>query len=110
MSGSFDGAQVLSGLNNCKQQDANFAQQLDALKDAEKQIQAFLTLQRDQKSPALKQVLEKEGTRLRDLLGKNSDQTAALQKRLDEIQQWLQQFDGGAAPAQEKKGGAKAQA
>lgn len=108
LAGAFDGAQVLGGLNAWKQQDTTFAQQLDALKEAERRIEEFLQRQWEEKSPALKQVLEKEDSRLRELIGKSSDQAASLQKRLDQIQDWLRKFDGGAAAPPDKKGGAKA--
>jgi hypothetical protein len=111
LSGNFEGPAVLRDLNSWKQQNAALDDQANALKEVENHIQQFLKRQFEDRSPALKQVLLKEESRLREQIGKSTDQAAALQKRLDEITAWLAKMDAGAAqqPAP-KKGGVAASA
>jgi hypothetical protein len=111
LAGNFDGVQVLNALTAWKQQDANFEAQLAALAEVEEKIRQSLQRAIEEKSPAFKQVLVAEESRIREQIGKSSDQAAALQKRLNEIRQWLEKFDSGAAwPLAQtpppKKGGA----
>lgn len=111
LSGNFEGPAVLSALNSWKQHNAALDDQANALKEVENHIQQFLTSLRDNKSPALKQVLLNEQTRLQEQIGESTGQAAELQERLDKITAWLAKMDAGAAqqPAP-KKGGAAASA
>ncbi len=106
LSGNFDGATVLNAWNGWKQQQAQLDDQKKALKEVTAIIDAFLGQQLQSRSPALRIVLQKEEARLKNQIGKSADQAAALQKRLDEINQWLQSLEE--APA--KKSGAAAKA
>jgi hypothetical protein len=106
LAGSFEGAQVLSALTAWKQQDAAFEAQLNALAEVQQKIQQSLVRLREEKPGAVKQMLLKEEARLRELIGKSSDQAAALQKQLDEIREWLDKLEGGAVASPPRKGGA----
>lgn len=107
LSGNFDAAGVLTALKAWKQQDEQFNDQLNALKEAENRILEFLKRQMEDKSPALKDVLIQEENRLREQIGKSRDQAETLRTRLDKVCAWLAEFDK-AGEAQPKKGGVAA--
>ncbi|MCS7043409.1 MAG: hypothetical protein RMK33_00090 [Arcobacter sp.] len=107
LGGSFEGGAVLNALNGWKQQRAQFDDQCGALNEAEQLIREFLKRHTEEQSPALKQVLVREQNRLTELIGKSTDQAAALQRRLEEIRAWLGRLEGGAAQQPPpRKGGA----
>lgn len=74
INGNFDGAQVLAAFNAWKQQDADFANQIAALTETDKMIEAWHNQLAADDSAIFKQVLESEVTRLGGLIAKGAEE------------------------------------
>lgn len=105
INGSFDGAQVLAAFNAWKAQDADLANQLAALVETDKMIEAWHNKLAADDSTIFKQVLESEITRLAGLIAKGAEEGNRLGGRKLHYEKLLDSLcpPAGAPPAQASK-------